>query len=243
MSLTPIRFAKKSLRLIAKFKLSAEQATADLLRRSKFVSTWALVAIFASACQTLPKPSKTVMGNAGTAQGQWRAKALVTNLKTAKSATLDLDIVAQEPDRLRIEALGSFNVHVASIASRGNEVLISLTREKKFLKAPADRYALARIVPVRVAPSDLLAVLFDRPLEANNSGWKCTAGAAPEWNCQSGTAIVTRQSDEDGRRRFQFLAPEARMDLVVTEAKADTPPGDSAYDLKPPAGFKTEERK
>ncbi len=183
------------------------------------------------------------MGNAGTAQGQWRAKALVTNLKTEKSATLDLDIAAQEPDRLRIEALGSFGVHVASIASRGNEVLISLTREKRFLKSPADRHALAHIVPVRVAPSDLLAILFDRPLEANNSGWQCSAAVAPQWTCQSGTATVARQSDEDGRRRFQFSAPDARMDLVVTEAKSDTPPGESAYKLKAPTGFKIEERK
>lgn len=144
---------------------------------------------------------------------------------------------------MRIEALGPFGVHVASIASRANTVLISLTREKKFIKSPADRNALGRIAPVRVAPSDLLAILFDRPLDADNSGWKCSHEQAPQWACQTGTATVQRQSDEDGRRRFQFMAPDARMDLVVTEAKAETPPGDSAYDLAAPAGFKVEERK
>lgn len=183
------------------------------------------------------------MGNAGSAQGQWRAKALVKNLKTEKSVTLDLDMVAQEPDRLRVEASGPFGVHVASIAAKADEVRIALTREKKFLISPADRYALARIVPVRVAPSDLLAILFDRPLEANNSGWKCAPANAPEWSCQSGTATVRRQSDDEGRRRFVFGAPDAQMDLVITEARAETPPGEAAYELKAPTGFKIEERR
>jgi hypothetical protein len=184
------------------------------------------------------------MGNAGTAQGEWRAKALVKNLKTLKSVTLDLDMVAQEPDRLRIEALGPFSLHVASIASRGDDVRIALTREKKFIEAPADRYALSRVVPVRMAPSDLLALLFDRPLEADNSGWKCDRASkpAPEWICQSGTATVARQTDDEGRRRFQFTAPDSEMDLVITEAHAETPPGDTSYTLEPPPGFKVEKR-
>lgn len=195
-----------------------------------------------SGCKTLPKGEKTVMGNAGSAQGSWRAKALVKNLKTSKSVTLDLDMVAQEPDRLRIEALGPFSTHVASIASRGDDVHIALTREKKFLVAKADRWALARIVPVRVAPQDLLAILFDRPLDTNNSGWKCDNAAAPTWTCQSGTASVVREADEDGRRKFKFTSPDAEMDLVIAEAQADVPPGESAYDLQPPAGYKIETR-
>lgn len=182
------------------------------------------------------------MGNAGSAQGSWRAKALVKNLKTEKSVTLDLDLVAKEPDRLRIEALGPFSTHVASIASKGDDVRIALTREKKFVESPADRYALARVVPVRVAPSDLLALLFDRPLEANNSGWKCDHSKDPQWSCQSGSATVSRLGDEDGRRRFTFAAPDAEMNLVITEAHADTPPGEAAYDLQAPAGYKIEKR-
>lgn len=182
------------------------------------------------------------MGNAGSASGQWRAKALVRNLKTSKSVTLDLDIAAVEPDRLRIEALGPFDTHVASIASRGDTVSIALTRDKKFLRAPADRYALARIVPVRVAPSDLLAVLFDRPLEANNSGWVCDRSHAPQWTCQSGTATVARTPDADGRRNFVFTAPDSEMDLVITEAHSAVAPADSSFDLQPPPGFKVETR-
>jgi hypothetical protein len=195
-----------------------------------------------SACHTLPKGEKTVVGNAGSAQGSWRAKALVKNLKTGKSVTLDLDIVAKEPDRLRIEALGPFSTHVASIAAKENDVRIALTREKKFIEAPADRWALARVIPVRAAPSDLLALLFDRPLEANNSGWQCDHSKAPEWSCQSGTAAIARQSDEEGRRRFLFTAPEAEMNLVITEARAEVPPGETAYELIAPSGYKIEKR-
>jgi hypothetical protein len=182
------------------------------------------------------------MGNAGTAQGSWRAKALVKNLKDGKSVTLDLDIVAKEPDRMRIEALGPFSTHVASIAAKEAVVRIALTREKKFIESPSDRYALARVIPVRAAPADLLALLFDRPLESNNSGWQCDHSKDPQWVCQSGTASISRQTDDEGRRRFLFAAPEAEMNLVITEARADVPPGDSAYDLMAPSGYKIEKR-
>ena len=180
------------------------------------------------------------MGSAGSAQGSWRAKALVKNLKSGKSVTLDLDIVAKEPDRLRIEALGPFSTHVASIATKENVVWIALTRDKKFIESPSDRYALARVLPVRASPADLLALLFDRPLESNNSGWQCEHSKTIEWSCQSGTASISRQSDEDGRRNFQFIAPEAEMSLVITEAHADVPAGDSAYNLLAPSGYKIE---
>jgi hypothetical protein len=254
--LTPKLFAPKSWRSIAKFNLSERvRANANRLQPSKtsFVETRTVFArglalagavFLISACHTLPKPEKTVMGNAGSAQGSWRAKALVKNLKNGKSVTLDLDIVAQEPDRLRIEALGPFSTHVASIASRGDDVRLSLTREKKFIEAPADRHALARVLPVRVTPADLLSLLFERPIEANNSGWKCDRSSkpAPEWSCQSGTAFIVRQPDDEGRRRFHFTTPESEMELVITEARAETPPGDSAYTLEPPHGFKIEKR-
>ncbi len=202
----------------------------------------AVLVILASACNTLPKPQNTVMGNAGSAEGQWRGKALIKNLSSGKTGALDLEIVAQEPDRLRIEALGPFSLHVASVAVRGDEVRISMTREKKFLIVPSDRHALSRLVPVRAAPSDLMAILFDRPLEAGNSGWKCDHSSAATWTCQSGTSTVTRKPNEDGRRLFQFASPEAQMDLIVTEAHAATPPGESAYQLNPPDGFKVEQR-
>jgi hypothetical protein len=182
------------------------------------------------------------MGNAGFAQGSWRAKALVKNLKNGKSITLDLDIVAKEPDHMRIEALGPFSTHVASIAVKADDVRIALTREKKFIESKADRYALARVIPVRAAPADLLALLFDRPLEANNSGWKCDHSKDPEWSCQSGSAAIVRQSDDEGRRRFLFTAPETEMNLVITEARADVPPGESAYELVAPKGYRVEKR-
>lgn len=199
--------------------------------------------IFTGACSSLPKPSNTVRGEFGSAEGQWRGRAILKNLKTGKGGTLDLDLLAHEPDRLRIEALGPMSVHVASVTARENEVRISLTRDKKFIIAPADRNALSRIVPVRVSPSDLLAVLFDRPLEGRESGWNCKYKKAVEWTCEAGKAKIERFANEEGRRKFKFTAPDSEMDLVLTEAPVNTQLGDAAYNLEQTNGYALEDRR
>jgi hypothetical protein len=241
---------------IAKFKHSelkaesASQPQTKILQKISNLNGYALksVSVFVLAlglagCNTLPKPSNTVTGAAGSAEGQWRGKAALKNLKTGKGGTLDLDLLAHEPDRLRIEALGPMSIHVASVAAKENEVWISLTREKKFIIAPADRNALSRIVPVRVAPSDLLAILFERPLEANGSAWKCDRSKEPLWTCEAGKARIERQADDGGRRKFKFTAPDAEMDLVLTEAPVNTQLGEAAYSLEAPAGYAVEDRR
>lgn len=195
------------------------------------------------ACSSLPKPSSTVRGEAGSAEGQWRGRAVLKNLKTKKGGTLDLDLLAHEPDRLRIEALGPLSVHVASIAAKDNEVRVSLTREKKFLISPADRNALSRLVPVRVSPSDLLAILFDRPLEGRADAWRCDRSKEPQWICTAGTAKIERLADEDGRRKFKLTAPDAEMDLVLSEAPVNKELGDAAYALEAPSGYAVEDRR
>ncbi|RYZ77120.1 MAG: hypothetical protein EOP05_02920, partial [Proteobacteria bacterium] len=202
---------------------NANQPQTNLWGHSKFsklaqASFLTALVVLTGACSSLPKPSKTVSGSAGSAVGQWRGKAALKNLKNGKGGTLDLDLLAQEPDRLRIEALGPMSIHVASVAAKENEVRISLTREKKFVIAAADRNALSRLVPVRVAPSDLLAILFDRPLEGSDATWKCDRSKDPQFICTAGKAKIERFKDEEGRRKFKFTAPDAEMDLVLSEA-------------------------
>lgn len=199
--------------------------------------------IITGGCSSLPKPSSTIRGEVGSAEGQWRGRAALKNTKTGKGGTLDLDLLAHEPDRLRIEALGPMGVHIASIAARENEVRISLTREKKFIISPADRNALSRIVPVRVSPADLLAILFDRPLEGRADAWKCERSKRPQFICTAGSAKIERFQDEDGRRKYKFTAPDSEMDLVLTEAPVNTALGDAAYTLEQTPGYALEDRR
>lgn len=214
-------------------------ARENLLRTNLLLALTVVIA----GCNTLPKPSSTITGAAGSAEGQWRGKAYLKNTKTKKSGTLDLDLIAHEPDRLRIEAMGPLGVHVASVAYKQSDVRVSLTREKKFVISPADRNALARFLPVRIAPQDLLALLFERPLEAQGSAWSCDRSKAPQWVCEAGNAKIERLADDEGRRKFKFTAPDAEMDLALTEAPINSALGDKAYSLEAPGGYAVEDRR
>jgi hypothetical protein len=196
------------------------------------------------ACSSLPaKGEKTVSGDVGTAAGQWRGKALVRDLKKSKSGTLDLEIVAHEPAQLRMEIIGSFGVHVASIAMNGDTVQVLLTREKRFVTAPANEDALSRLIPLKISPPDLLRVLFDRDLPK----WKCQdvtlKNGSAERDCTNGNpspVMIKWQGQGEGRRRIQIGSAEAKADMVLQEAKAKVELTGDSFVLQAPSGFASE---
>lgn len=187
------------------------------------------------------KPEKTIIGEAGRAEGQWRGKALLRDLKRGKSGTLDLDLIAKEPSALRIEATGTMGIPVASVAMSGGEIEILLPQEKKFISSPADRTSLSRLIPVRLSPDSLLALLFDRPLD-RDSDWKCEKKAA-QFTCKADDVTVVREADDGDARKFHLTSPQAEMRLSITEARAKVQASSGLFDLEPPQGYKVESRK
>ncbi|MES2963916.1 MAG: hypothetical protein V4760_08495 [Bdellovibrionota bacterium] len=199
-----------------------------------------------SGCAGKIKSEKTVVGEQGTAQGQWRGKAMVRDLrKNGKSGTLDLDLVAKEPSALRIEAASSFGIPIASVAMSGGDIEILLPQEKKFITSPADRGSLSRLIPVRISPDALLAILFDRPLDRDKD-WKCDRGtgdANGQWTCKTmDQVVVTREADDGAARKFTLSSPSADMRLSLTEAKAKVQATSGLFDLEAPQGYKVESR-
>lgn len=175
----------------------------------------------------------------GSASGQWRGKALVRDLKKMKSGTLELEILAQEPSKLRMEAVGSFGVHVASIAMSDDTVQVLLTREKKFVVSNANANSLARLVPIRISPPDLLKVLFDRDLPAKS--WKCTDDRATAKRCTDGVVTIRWEKKEEGRRHIQIGSAEASADLVLQEARSKVEFKDDSFVLRAPEGVAVED--
>jgi len=194
------------------------------------------------ACQSVPKSERTVFGPEGSAVGQWRGKARVRDLRSAREDIINLDIIAREPSYLRMEITGAFGVHVASIALNENSVSYILTREKKFITAPADSRAIARLVPVRISPSELLALLFDRDLSRMN--WTCAADPATGrfTKCEETQqkVIVSWLAREGRKRRFAISAPGVEIDMILDEAKSKVEAGPGAFELSPPEGFSHE---
>jgi len=150
----------------------SNQSFENLAKATLSISV-AFVFLLLAACGGQVRPEKTVVGATGNAEGQWRGKALVKDGRNGKSGTLDLDLIAKEPQALRIEAASSFGIPVASVAMSGGRIEVLLPQEKRFITSPADRGSLSRLIPVHISPDALLALLFERPLDRSNE-WKCT---------------------------------------------------------------------
>lgn len=194
-----------------------------------------------SGCTPNIKPEKTVKGVVGHAEGQWRGRALVKNLKTSKSNTLSVDVIAREPSKLRLEITGPFGVHVASIAQNDNEVRCSLTQQKRFISGPANAASLARVIPVRLPPSTLMAILFERPLP---NDWVCEFGAPqlPSECKHPREKVAIKWLERNGlSRRLKIFAPQAELELVLDEAKSKVQLNDQTFLLEPTEGYRLEQ--
>lgn len=242
------KFALKLQPSIGKFKPSAslKTAAASLPRaaRADFFLNCSLIfcALAMAGCQSARKSEPTVTGSIGSAQGQWRGKALVRNWRQGKNAVLDMDILAREPSQLRMEITGSFGVHVASVALNGGEVSYILTQERRFVSAPATGAALSRLVPVRIPPAALLAVMFERDLP--EAEWKCDREAAtklPTFCAHKTGDVAVKWLERNGRnRRLKISAKEADIEMVLDEAKSKVEMNSDAFILAPPNGYKKE---
>jgi outer membrane lipoprotein-sorting protein len=193
-----------------------------------------------SGCAGSIRPEKTVSGSAGNSRGEWRGQAYIQNLRDGKSGTLDLEILAQEPSKLRVEAVGSFDVPVASLVLNGGEVRFLLPREKKFITAPAASDTLSRLISVSISADDLMSLLFDRGLDSKN--WKCVAngpqsGSISDCKKNDGTVSIHWDRTDPVERKLKFTSNVAVMDLHLTEAKAKVEYDDSAFTLKAPNGY------
>jgi hypothetical protein len=198
--------------------------------------------LFQLGCAGRIKSEPTVVGSEGRAEGQWRGKALVRNLVSGQSATLSLDVIAREPNRLRMEIIGAFGVHVASVALNDGQVRYSLSQEKRFIVAPANSEALTGLVPVRLSPVTLLAILFDRNLPS--SEWSCRmdreTGLAKSCEHRREAVSVNWIQREGLSRRLKIGAAEATIEMVLDEARSKVESGDAAFVLSPPSGYRVE---
>lgn len=214
------------------------------IRTERFRATTLLTFAFMIACQSTPKIEPTVVGAAGSAEGQWRGKAMIRDMKNGKNSLLDLDILAKEPSQLRMEITGSFGVHVASVALNGGEVRCILTQQKRYVEAPAGVDSFEHLIPVHVPPAALLAILFERRL--SDSEWKCVrdraSGLASSCEHRGEGLVVTWVERQGHNRRLKISAHDAEIEMVLDEAKSKVELTPSAFVLAPPKGYKIERR-
>ena len=198
-------------------------------------------------CQTFSKNANQdnykglSIGEVGSAHGQWTGKALIRNRQTQESGRLQLDIVAIEPGQMRIEALGAFGVHVASVALNGGQIQYALTREKKFVSAPAAQLSFARLIRVDLSVADFMKLLFDRRFDRSN--WNCRRGTkgepmVEECVTQSGNLSLIWTEKEGPRRRLELRSQQMEVQLILEDVPTKVEVHPEMFKLVPPPGYR-----
>jgi len=127
-------------------------------------------------------------------------------------------IVAERPGRLHLEALSPFDMPMAVLTSDGERFQLYSLQEGVFYHGPASPENLARLIPLPLAPGDLVEVLL---------------GGAPllphpgrvRWDGRAGQYVHTRTA-ASGHVQELRLAPGS---LDVLSSRVETPGGDLLY--------------
>jgi hypothetical protein len=73
-------------------------------------------------------------------------------------------VAAQKPDRLRLEALDFFGNPVAVLVAAGGRLAIYDSRDRAFYRGAATPENVGRLVPLAIAPEELVAILCGAPV-------------------------------------------------------------------------------
>jgi hypothetical protein len=221
-----------------------QQKLLKQIRKSNFVGLNQLISLslismglFVS-CATTPKTQKTVSGERGHARGEWRGQAFVKDTAKKKSGTFEIEILAEEPARLRLEATGPFGMSVASLSANEKEAVFLLPREKKFLRDAPDSDRISALVPVRLAPQELLAILFDR--EQLHGAWKCVNDAQGQLlKCAKSHPSISFTVDrpKEFTRKINVSTLTSEAQILLIESKANVEFTDKTFNLIPPADY------
>ncbi len=85
-------------------------------------------------------------------------------VKGQGSGSLPAFVAAEKPDRLHLEALDFFGNPAAVLVAAGGRLAIYDARERTYYRGAATARNVARLVPLPLAPEELVAILCGAPL-------------------------------------------------------------------------------
>ncbi len=130
-----------------------------------------LAVAFAACTPRVPPPDLSLDPAVLLEQVRARAAAIAAvrgearvRAKGQGSAAVPAFVAAQKPDRLRLEALDFFGNPVAVLVVAGGRLAIYDGRERAFYRGAATAENVARLVPLAIAPEELIAILCGAPV-------------------------------------------------------------------------------
>ena len=178
----------------------------------------------------------------GHRRGEWRGKGLVVDPRDGRQRTVWLDVIAQEPDRLRLDVTATLGTYVGTFVSSDGRFTWLSALEKRFVTGAADSAAARALLRLPIGPGDIIALLFDSPL---GKSWSCSeTSASGARRCENAGDQATVEISRDGEARKllirpfeQALATQLRLEPSQMNGQSNGQSKDEPFVLVRPRGF------
>lgn len=172
--------------------------------------------------------------------GQWEAKLIVEDLRQDKTHSLNLDVIAENPTRMRMEITGTLGVNVASVVVLNDLVKYSLHTQKKYLEGPTSDKSFMTFLKGSLDPRWFFAIFFDQPIP--DKSWICKTNAQTQLieSClRLADKILIRWYERLGElKKVEITGADFKVNIEVTDFKTNVQNLDKAFQLKIPESYK-----
>jgi hypothetical protein len=203
------------------------------MTRSSNYFLFTLILLAIAGCATKPK----IIGPLQ--QAQWETKALIKDLKTNKSQSLNIDIYAVKNDRARLEISALMGFQVASLVMDNKDISYAIYPQKKFFYGKNSEEAFSRVINLPLHPMNLINVAFEEPVRG--SGWQCAKDQSGQLasctNAERKMRIVW-SGRVDGAKKVLITAPQFEMQWAYQAPQTEVQFKPELFTLRQPNGFK-----
>jgi hypothetical protein len=174
-------------------------------------------------------------------RAQWETKAVIRDLKSNKTHSVDIDVLGDYPNRLRMEISALMGVHVASLAINGDEIHYAIYSQKKFFQGIANEGSFLPLMNMPLHPRNFINIAYDVPIRG--AGWVCAKDAndsLSECN-QASRGIKVQWSDRtsEGQKKVLITGPSFEMRWLMRAPQTEVQFKNETFLLEAPLDFKT----
>jgi hypothetical protein len=185
-----------------------------------------------TACQTAPK-TQPVLGR----EGEWTASAVIEEKRNEVRHFLNLQIVARQPEQMRMDATAAMGVYVGSFVMNGPQTDFLSARDKKFYTGPTGPEMMQALLRTPLDPRTFHKVLFGEALDKEE--WSCSTIQSQYVCDHRHTDLKLSIKDQSPSERLLSLnSPMVSARFKVRLVESTGGQGEELFRLQSPEGFR-----
>lgn len=200
----------------------------------KFVTI--LFVLIQLGCHSKPIKPENVMVTKGPVRA--KAKIQIKDLRKGDVHYIDVDILAQRDQRLRMDLRATLGILVASIAIQGNEIEYVVPQKKTMYSGAVSERSFKPLGSMQIHPKVFYSLIFDEPLHGGD--WLCQKdpqGKPAICESQSLNSKVEWNDRNNGQLKVFVSSLTFEMTWILKSAEEDRSLTASDFNLKKPEGF------